>query len=128
MVRCSLQRFSSSVYQAHFTLSYTIRQSLLVYFSVTCNLFCRADIPRSSARVCCYNCLQPTTSFLSHGRAPAIIEGIQKKAPTVYQNRALFKTLKTSQLQSYSMNTATYCMNKTHRHPIVPYSHFEGQS
>ena len=64
----------------------------------------------------------------SHGRAPAIIEGIQNKAPTVYQNRTLFKTLKTSQLQRYSMNTITYCMNKTHHHPIVPYSHFEEQS
>ena len=61
-------------------------------------------------------------------RVPAIIEGIQNKAPTVYQNHTLFKTLKTSQLQSYSMNTATYCMNKTHRHPIVPYSHFEEQN
>ena len=61
-------------------------------------------------------------------RVPAIIQGIQNKAPAVYQNHTLFKTLKTSQLERYSMNTTTYCMNKTHRHPIVPYSHFEGQS
>ena len=61
-------------------------------------------------------------------RVPDIIEGIQNKAPTVYQNRTLFKTLKTSQLQRYSMKTTTYCMNKTHRYPIVPYSHFKEQS
>ena len=61
-------------------------------------------------------------------RVPAIIEGIQKKTPTVYQNRTLFKTLKTNHLESYSMNTTTYCMNKTHRHSIVPYSHFEWHS
>ena len=59
---------------------------------------------------------------------PFIVEGIQKKAPTIYQNRTLFKTLKTSQCETYRMNTATYCMNKTHRHPIVPYSHFEEQN
>lgn len=64
----------------------------------------------------------------SRARGPAIIEGIQNKAPKVYQNRTLFKTLKTNQLKQYSMNTTTYCMNKTRRHPIVPYSHFEGQS
>ena len=62
------------------------------------------------------------------GRVSAIVEGIQSKAPTVYQNRTLFKTLKTSQLQRYHMSTTSYCMNKTHRYPIVPYSHFEGHS
>ena len=65
MVRCSLQRFSSSIHQAHFALSYTIRQRQLVDFSATCNLFCRADIPRPGARVCSYNCLQPKTPCLS---------------------------------------------------------------
>ena len=45
-------------------------------------------------------------------RVPVIIEGIQNKAPTVYQDRTLFKTLKTNQLQTYSMSTTTYCMNK----------------
>ena len=64
----------------------------------------------------------------SRARGPAIIEGIQNKAPTVYQNRTLFKTLKSIQLQTYSMKTTTYCMNKTHRYPIVPYSHFEEHS
>ena len=59
---------------------------------------------------------------------PVIIDHIQNKAPEAYQNRSLFKTLKTSDLKRYSMNTATYCMNTTHRHPIVPYSHFQGQS
>ena len=61
-------------------------------------------------------------------RGPVIIEDIQNKAPRAYQNRALFKTLKTSELDGYSMITTTYCMNTTHRHPIVPYSHFKGQS
>ena len=62
-------------------------------------------------------------------RMPAIIEDIQNKAPAAYRNHTLFKTLKTSQSpDGYSMKTATYCMNTTHRHPIVPYSHFEGQS
>ena len=58
---------------------------------------------------------------------PVIIDDIQNKAPKAYQNRTLFKTLKTDQ-KRYSMNTTTYCMNTTHRHPIVPYSHFQGQS
>ena len=61
-------------------------------------------------------------------RVPVIVEDIQNKSPKVYQNRTLFKTLKTSQLQSYRINTTTLCMNKIHRHPIVPYSHFDGQS
>ena len=132
VVRCSLQRFSLSVYQAHFTLSYTIRQRELMYFSVTCNLFCRADIPRTGARhvaITVYNRQhRPYPRAPFSARVPAIIEGIQNKAPTVYQNHTLFKILRTSQLQRYSMNTTTYCMNKTHRHPIVPYSHFEEQS
>ena len=62
-------------------------------------------------------------------RVPVIVEGIQDKAPTIYQNRTLFKAIITSQFKvAYRRNTATNCMNKTHRHPIVPYSHFEGQS
>ena len=61
-------------------------------------------------------------------RVPVIVEDIQNKSPKVYQNRTLFKTLKTSQLQNYRINTTTLCMNKIHRHPIVPYSHFDGQS
>ena len=61
-------------------------------------------------------------------RVPAIIEDIRNKAPTAYQNHTLFRTLKTSDLKRYRMNTTTYCMNTTHRHPIVPYSHFEGQT
>jgi len=59
-------------------------------------------------------------------RIPVIMENIQNKAPAVYQNRTLFRTLKT-ELKRYSTKTTTYCMNTTHRHPIVPYSHFEGQ-
>ena len=58
-------------------------------------------------------------------RVPTIIENIQNRAPAAYQNRTLFKTLKTGFLQNYSLTTTTYCMNKTHQHPIVPYSHFE---
>ena len=62
-------------------------------------------------------------------RVPVIIQDIQNKAPVAYQNHALFKTLlKTSQLKRYSINTTTYCMNTTHRHPIVPYSHFKDHS
>ena len=61
-------------------------------------------------------------------RVPGIVESIQNKSPTLYQNRTLFKTLKTSQIKRYIMNAVTYCINTTHRHPIVPYSHFEGQS
>ena len=61
-------------------------------------------------------------------RGPVIIEDIQNKAPAAYQNHTLFKTLKTSQLQWYNTYTTTYSMNTMHRHPIVPYSHFEGQS
>ena len=59
---------------------------------------------------------------------PGIVESIQNKAPTVYQNRTLFKTLKTSQIKRYTTNAVTYCVNTTHRHPIVPYSHFEEQN
>ena len=61
-------------------------------------------------------------------RTPDVVIDIHKEAPTAYENRTLFKTLKTGQLKQYSMNTATYCMNTTHRHPIVPYSHFKEQS
>ena len=61
-------------------------------------------------------------------RTPAIVEDIHNKAPTAYQNRTLFKTLKTSQLKWYCTNTPTYCMNTTHRHPIEPYSHFKEQN
>ena len=58
---------------------------------------------------------------------PVIMENIQNKAPKVYQNRTLFRTLKTGEFKRYCTYTTTYCMNTTHRHPIVPYSHFEGQ-
>jgi len=70
----------------------------------------------------------PQGDKMYSARIPVIIENIKKKAPTVYQNRTLFRTLKTGDLERYCTNTTTYCMNKTHRHPIVPYSHFEGQS
>ena len=70
----------------------------------------------------------PQGSKMYSARIPVIIENIQNKAPAAYQNRTLFKTLKTSQLERYCVNTTTYCMNTKHRHPIVPYSHFEGQS
>ena len=71
---------------------------------------------------------RPYPRGMKLARVPAIVEGIRNKAPTVYQNRTLFKTLKTTKLQRYSKGTTTYCMNKTHRYPIVPYSHFEGHS
>ena len=58
-------------------------------------------------------------------KSAAIIEEIQNKAPTAYQNHTLFRTLKTRELMRYSMGTSTYCMNTTHRHPIVPYSHLD---
>ena len=62
-------------------------------------------------------------------RVPAIIKDIQNRAPAAYQNHILFKKLlTTSQLKSYSVTTNIYCMNTTHRHPIVPYSHLDGQS
>jgi len=61
-------------------------------------------------------------------RIPFIIEDIEKKVPTAYQNRTIFRTAKTIGSRRYRMTTTTYCMNTTHRHPIVPYSHFEGQS
>ena len=70
----------------------------------------------------------PRGNKMFSARAPAIIKDIQKKAPMAYQNHSLFRTLKTSKLTRYTMSTTTYCMNTTHRHPIVPYSHFEGQS
>jgi len=61
-------------------------------------------------------------------RVPTIIENIQNRAPAAYQNRTLFKTLKTGNLQNYSLTATTYCMNTTHQHPIVPFSHFDEQS
>ena len=64
----------------------------------------------------------PRGKKMFSARVPAIIEDIQNKAPTAYQNHTLFRTLKTR------MSTSTLCMNTTHRHPIVPYSHFEGES
>ena len=64
----------------------------------------------------------PKGNKMFSARIPVIIENIQNKY------RTLFKTLKTGQLERYSVHTTTYCMNTTHRHPIVPYSHFEGQS
>lgn len=70
----------------------------------------------------------PQGDKMYSARMPVIIEDIQNKAPTAHQNRTLFQTLKTSQLKRYSETTTTYCMNTTRRHPIVPYSHFEGQS
>ena len=70
----------------------------------------------------------PQGTKMYSARTPAIVEDIHNKAPTAYQNRTLFKTLKNNQLLWYCTNTTTYCMNKTHRHPIVPYSHFEEQS
>ena len=67
----------------------------------------------------------PRGSEMYDARRPTIVEDIRYKAPTVYQNHTLFKTLKTSQLRWYCTNTTTYCMNTTHRYPIVPYSHFK---
>jgi len=62
-------------------------------------------------------------------RVPSIIEDIQNKVPAAYQNHTLFKELlKSSSLKMYSETTTIYCMNTTHRHPIVPYLHFDGQS
>ena len=70
----------------------------------------------------------PRGRMMFTARTPAVVVDIHKKAPTAYQNRTLFKTLKTSQLLWYCKNTTTYCLNKTHHHPIVPYSHFKEQS
>jgi len=70
----------------------------------------------------------PRGTKLHSARIPAIIENIQKRAPAAYQNSTLFKTLKTGNLKKYSLTTTTYCMNKTHQHPIVPYSHFQKES
>jgi len=70
----------------------------------------------------------PQGDKMFSARVPAIIEDIQNKAPMAYQNHTLFKTLKTIDVGSYATNTTTYCMNTTHRHPIVPYSHLEGQT
>ena len=70
----------------------------------------------------------PRGTKMYSARTPAIVEDIRNKAPAGYQNRTLFKTLKTNQLLWYCTNTTTYCMNTTHRHPIVPYSHFREQS
>ena len=85
-----------------------------------------------NAAICAYNKQHrayPRGDKLFSARIPVdIIENIQNKAPAAYQNRTLFKTLKTGQLERHCVNTTTYCMNTTHRHPIVPYSHFEGQS
>ena len=59
----------------------------------------------------------------------SFVEEIQKKAPAVYQNRPLFNNLKNSLLTKYNtLNAATYCMNVTRRHPIVPYLHFDRES
>jgi len=70
----------------------------------------------------------PRGKKMFSARVPAIVEDIQSKAPAAYQNHTLFKTLlKTGHLKGYCMTTTTYCMNTTHRHPIVPYSHFKGQ-
>ena len=59
--------FNAFHHKAHFALSYTIWQRELVDFSVTCNLFCRADIPRPGTKVCTYYSLQHATSSLSSG-------------------------------------------------------------
>ena len=70
----------------------------------------------------------PRGSKMFSERVPAIIEGIKNKTPAACQNCTLFKTLKTTPLRKYSISTTTYCMNNTHRHPIVPYSHLKEQS
>ena len=68
----------------------------------------------------------PRGSQTFSAQGPAIIENIQNRAPAAYQNCTLFMRLKTGLLQwkRYKEITTTYCMNTTHQHPIVPYSHF----
>ena len=52
------------------------------------------------------------------------IEKIRKKT-RAYQNCSLFETLKSSNFLPYLESTDTYCLNRTHRYPIVPFSHFK---
>jgi len=92
----------------------TFRGQVLEYVPIT------ADNPKHRP--------YPRGKKLYSARIPAIIENIQKRAPATYQNSTLFKTLKTGNLEKYSLTTTTYCMNKTHQHPIVAYSHFEKES
>ena len=54
-----------------------------------------------------------------------VVEEIQKKTPRAYQNCSLFGSLKVGDLSHYTESTDTYCLNKKHRHPIVPFSHFK---
>ncbi|XP_078367091.1 uncharacterized protein LOC144651092 isoform X1 [Oculina patagonica] len=62
-------------------------------------------------------------------QARDFVEEIQNRAPVVYQNRSLFNKLKSSLVHEYrNLEAATYCMNVTRRHPIVPYLHFENES
>ena len=56
---------------------------------------------------------------------PSYIEEIRKKTPRAYQNCSLFETLKSSNFLPYLKSTDTYCLNRTHRYPIVPFSHFK---
>ena len=61
-------------------------------------------------------------------QARSFVEEIQKSAPAVYQNRPLFKNLKSRLLIEYpTLEASTYCMNVSRHQPIAPYLHFAGK-
>ena len=57
--------------------------------------------------------------------SPFIIKEILKKTPRAYQNCSLFGSLKGVKFSFYLESADTYCLNKTHRYPIVPFLQFK---
>ena len=55
------------------------------------------------------------------------IEQAKRDAPTVYQNRSLFKDFK-AKLTEHTDKSSTYCMKVTPHLPIMPYAHFNATS
>ena len=55
------------------------------------------------------------------------IEQTKRDAPTVYQNRSLFKDFK-AKLTEHTVKSSTYCMKVTPHLPIMPYAHFNTTS
>ena len=55
------------------------------------------------------------------------IEQAERDAPTVYQNRSLFKEFK-AKLTKHALHSSTYCMKVTPHLPIMPYAHFNRTS
>ena len=55
------------------------------------------------------------------------IEQAERDAPSVYQNRSLFKEFNAN-LQEHVLKTSTYCMKVTPHLPIMPYAHFNRTS